>query len=225
MIENIYNIFFKLGEVVELRAMGLYGSNSLWQGYSKGIVSGYFNNADALEKNAHALDKAGANGVYFTLNPINPALLARAVNRLIVPKNTTQDSDIVFIRWLPLDLDPIRPAGISATDDEVREAVTLGEKISLWLENELCFARGVRACSGNGMHLLYRLPDLSNNQETHDLVVNALEAVISKFKNDKVDIDSKVTNPSRIWKYYGTTSRKGDSTSDRPHRKSFLYGE
>lgn len=221
-MKKIYSLFFLPGEVVELRALGFNGNSSLWKGYSKGVVSGYFNDAEALEKAAHALDSAGASGVYFTLNPVKPALLARSVNRLIVPKNTTQDSDIVCIRWFPLDLDPIRPAGISATDDEVKDAVSLGEKISLWLEKDFCFGRGIRAFSGNGMHLLYRLPDLPNNQETHELIDNALENVIAKFKNDKVDIDSKVTNPSRIWKFYGTSSRKGDSTPERPHRKSHI---
>ncbi|KQC05884.1 MAG: hypothetical protein APR62_01480 [Smithella sp. SDB] len=224
-MKRIYDMFFRPQEVVELRAIGLNGNSSLWKGFSKGIISGYFNNAEALEKAAGLLDSAGASGVYFTLNPVNPALLARAVNRLIVPKNTTQDSDIACIRWFPLDLDPIRPAGISATDEEAQEAICLGDKISVWLENEFCFTRGIRACSGNGMHLLYRLPDLPNNQETHELIVNVLETIIAKFKNDNVDIDSKVTNPSRIWKYYGTTSRKGDSTSERPHRKSFIYAE
>ncbi|KUG21831.1 hypothetical protein ASZ90_008404 [hydrocarbon metagenome] len=215
-------MFFRPQEVVELRAIGLNGNSSFWKGFSKGIVSGYFNDAEALEKAAHTLDSAGASGVYFTLNPVNAALLARAVNRLIAPKNTTQDSDIACIRWFPLDLDPIRPAGISATEEEVKEAVSLGEKIGLWLESDFCFARGIRAYSGNGMHLLYRLPDLPNNQETHEIIDNALESVIAKFKNDKVDIDSKVTNPSRIWKFYGTSSRKGDSTPERPHRKSHI---
>ena len=224
-MKAVYNIFFKRMEIAELRAIGLNGSNAFWQGYAKNIVSGYFDNSEAMDKAAMALDKVGATGVYFTLNPVNPALLARAVNRLIVPKSTTQDSDIACIRWLPLDLDPIRPTGISATNEEVRSAIDLSDKISRWLEEDYGFARSIRAFSGNGIHLLYRLPDLPNNQETHDLIVLALESVIDRFKNDKVDIDSKITNPSRILKYYGTTSRKGDPTLDRPHRKSFIYAE
>lgn len=223
MQRTIYKQFFYPGEVVELRAIGLYGNNSIWQGYTKGIVSGYFNDDEALEHAAQSLESKGAKGVYFTLNPVNPSLLARAVNRLIVPKSTTQDIDIVCIRWLPIDLDPIRPSGISSTNEELQDAIDLGNEISNWLEGEWNFARGLRACSGNGMHLLYRLPDLPNNQVTNELITQVIASIINKFKNNKVDIDSKVTNPSRIWKYYNTTSRKGDSTKDRPHRKSFMY--
>ena len=32
-----------------------------------------------------------------------------------------------------------------------------------------------------------------------------------------------MTNAARIWKLYGTTGRKGDSTATRPHRKSGLF--
>ena len=224
-MKNIYDLFFLHKEVAELRCIGLNGSSSFWQGYAKGIISGYFDDAVSMDKAALALDNVGATGVYFTINPVNPALLARAVNRLIVPKNTTQDSDIMCIRWFPLDLDPIRPAGISATDEEVNAAIELSKQIVRWLENKWGFTHGIRAFSGNGVHLLYRLPDLPNNHETHDLIVRTMESIIAHFKNDKVDIDSKITNPSRILKYYGTVGRKGDSTPDRPHRKSFIYAE
>ena len=60
-------------------------------------------------------------GVYVTLNPVNPALLARASNRLrTVGRNDalTSDADITKRRWLPIDLDPVRPSGISSTDQE-----------------------------------------------------------------------------------------------------------
>lgn len=42
----------------------------------------------------------------------------------------------------------------------------------------------------------------------------------SKFTDDHVDVDVKVFNPARITKLYGTYSRKGGNTPNRPHRIS-----
>lgn len=222
---DIYPLFFKPGEVAEIRAVGIAAKkNKAWEGFAaSGIVSGYFDDPGAFQQSADVLDRAEAKGVYVTINPVNPALLARAVNRLKVQKTTTQDKDIVCIRWLPIDLDPRRPADISSTEEETKAAAELARRIAAWLEGELGFARGVRAFSGNGFHLLYRLPDLPNNEETHQLIVSALAAIEGKFHNDQVDIDLTTVNPARIWKLYGTTGRKGDSTKDRPHRKSYVY--
>ncbi|MCX5818435.1 MAG: phage/plasmid primase, P4 family [Deltaproteobacteria bacterium] len=220
---QICPLFFAIGEVVEILAIGVSGKNPGWEGFSKGTISGYYNDPGAFDKGAGVLEAAEARGVYFTINPVNPALIARASNRLKAAKATTQDVDIVCIRWLPIDLDTKRPADISATEAEVQAAVDLGKKVAAWLEGELGFAKGIRAGSGNGCHLLYRLPDLPNNTETHQLVVDMIAAVAAKFKNDLVDVDVTTVNPARIWKLYGTTGRKGDSTADRPHRKSYLF--
>ena len=40
------------------------------------------------------------------------------------------------------------------------------------------------------------------------------------FDDSKSEVDSTVYNASRIWRVYGTWARKGDSTPDRPHRRS-----
>lgn len=223
-MRRTYECFFLPGEVTEIRAIDVKGSGPWGSTRGKGTVSGYFNNPDDFGRAAEALDKAGAKGVYFTINPVNPALLARAANRLIAaPANTTQDNDIRCIRWLPIDLDPIRPAGISSTDQEMQAAIDLAKKITTELEKEMGFARAVRGFSGNGVHICYRLPDLPNDEIHRNLIRNAIASVAFVFTNDRVDVDQKTFNPSRIWKLYGTTGRKGDSTPDRPHRKSYLY--
>ena len=224
-MQSVYERFFTPGEVVEIRAIGLSGKNPGWEGFARDTVSGYFDNAADFEKCAAILDKAKATGIYYTLNPVNPALLARACNRLKVMKYTTQDKDIVCIRWLPIDLDPIRPAGISATDAEVALAKETAKQIAAWMETEMVYAKAVRGFSGNGYHLLYRLPDLPNNAETHEFIVKSIGVLAERFKNDQVDIDVSVVNPARIWKLYGTTGRKGDHTPDRPHRKSYIMGD
>jgi len=224
----VYQTFFNPGEVVEIRAIGLFGKNPAWAGFcggaGGGIVSGYFDNGEEFARAAMSLDEAGATGAYFTLNPVNPALLARASNRLVAsPKYTSKDNDVQVIRWLPLDLDPVRPSGISSTDEEISAAKDIAREVTVYLEQDLGFAKGLRAHSGNGYHVLYRLPDLPNDDDHRGLIRKAIEAVEFKFRNDKVNIDLKVYNPGRIFKVYGTTARKGDSTKERPHRKSYLF--
>lgn len=237
MLEKVYQTFFTIGEVTEGRMIGgISGKNKAWAGSAFGakpILSGCFDNAKDLAQAACASDQAGAHGSYFVLNPIVPAFLSRAHNRLVAnPSQVTSDENIAAIRWLPIDLDPkiqaggnrwIGRPGISSTDEELGNAMDLGRRITEWLEGELGFAKAIRACSGNGVHLNYRLPDLENTRENVQLVRDCLHAIEERFRNDKVDIDLSVYNPARIWKIYGTTARKGDATEERPHRKSYLF--
>ncbi len=197
------------GEVAELRAFS-----------DRGTTSGYFDDYRELTSVAAGLDDRGYQ-VYVTLNPVLPALLARSENRLESrPKATTTDSDIVKRSWLPIDLDPVRPSGISASDLEKQAAIQRGAEIRGYLT-----ARGwpdpLEADSGNGAHLLYGV-DLPNDRESLELVRGVLEALDFLFSDGAVSVDTGVANAARIWKLYGTTARKGDSTEDRPHRRSRL---
>lgn len=231
-----YKAFFYPGEVTEIRAFGLSRNNALWDGFAsgEGVVSGYFNNAKDFGMCAEALDKAEAKGIYFTPNPVIPDLLARSVNKLKAGSNisaTTADKNILCIRWLLIDIDASYPHEIkvSATKQEVQETLKVRNKISKFLEEKCDLPRGISAMSGNGSHLCYRLSDfpimdkinIDQNPRVQGLkkILNFLQ---EKFGNEFVDIDQMVFNPARIWRLYGTTSRKGDNTDNRPHRRSYI---
>ena len=88
---------------------------------------------DALRRIQHA------SAVYFTPNHVKPDLLARAYNRAELVTNervqlTTADKDILERRWLLIDVDAVRPTGISATQAEKAAAERLVTAIdySLW---------------------------------------------------------------------------------------------
>lgn len=77
-------------------------------------IRGYFNDLEAAAREA-AKWSGNVPAIYVTLNPVNPALLALASNRLeTYAETTTSDTDILARRWLLVDLDPKRPAGARA---------------------------------------------------------------------------------------------------------------
>jgi hypothetical protein len=169
-------------------------------------------------------DAAESTGIYVTLNPVNPALLARRANRvkrrLGARDATTADGDILRRRWLPIDVDPVRPSGVSATGEEHRAACATVQAIRDALAEE-GWPAPVVADSGNGGHLLYRV-DLPNDDESTALVRDVLVALDARFSNDAAKVDTANFNAARIWKCYGTVSRKGDSTRDCLHRRSAI---
>jgi hypothetical protein len=224
---DVYDLFFNPGEVTEIRAFGTNGKSKAWEGWSRGTVFGYFDNAAAFGEAAEALDKAGARGIYFTVNPCNLDFMAKAANRLKVPDEKTaltQDKDILCIRWMLLDLDAkyAHDTQVSASKEELEKTLLLRNEIYKWLKHEFKFTLPIPACSGNGAHMVYRVPDLPNNDESKFLIKKCLRALNLKFNSADVDIDLSVFNPARIWKLYGTTARKGDQYKDRVHRKSYI---
>lgn len=204
-IFNAATVIAEPNGVVEVRILGT----------KKGTVSGYF---DDMAKLADQVARwNGRASVYVTLNPVIPDLLARANNRLReFTKEAVADGDIVRRRWLPLDFDPVRPSGISSTNDEHRAALDLAVQVRRWLRQQE-WPDGIGADSGNGAHLLYRI-DLPNDEDSRDLVERVIRSVAFQFSDDTVSVDLTTSNSARIWKLYGTVACKGDSTPDRPHR-------
>ena len=78
-----------------------------------------------------------------------------------------------------IDLDPERPSGVSATDDELKKARRKADKIRAYLRNE-GFNDPVLAVSGNGYHLLYRC-DMGASKETDDCLKAFLQAFLLNF--------------------------------------------
>lgn len=193
--------------VIEIRAMN-----------SK-TTSGYYNDYALAAKAIQALD-GNFPAIYFVLNEINPACLARAKNRYrqIYKEPTTADIDIIMRRWLPIDVDPKRPSGVSATNEEHEYSLQKTSTIREYLWS-IGWGDPIFSSSGNGGHLCYRL-DLANNAENTALIKDFLAALAQKFSDNRADVDTSVFNASRIWKVYGTLAGKGDSLPERPHRRA-----
>jgi len=213
-IMKALSVLHSHGEVIELRAP---------KAGRAGTVSGYFDAPAALAREALGWENR-APGVYVTLHAIEPALLARARNRVVEHAcSTTGNSDVLRYRWLPIDLDPARPSGISSTDGEHEIAIARAYAVLGWLVEELGVSSNsiVVANSGNGAHVLVRI-DEPSDATTEELVKRAIAAVDLRWTTADVTVDTSVSNPARIWRLYGTLARKGDETADRPHRRSRL---
>jgi hypothetical protein len=208
-IQRGISLLFQPGDVVEVRIPKTRA----------GVVAGYFDNLPAMATAiAEADAKYQAGGVYYVLNRIDPALLGRAYNRLKEhAEYTTADNNIRRRRWLPVDLDPVRPAGVSSSEDEHAAALARAQTIATEMATE--WGLPILADSGNGAHLLYRL-DLSNNEDGLKLVAGTLAALDQRYSDETVKVDVTCANAARIWKAYGTVARKGDSIPGRPHRIS-----
>lgn len=183
-----------------------------------GTYSGYFDDIGRLVDAVARFRQA--RGIYITMNAVSPAVLARANNRLrrAGRGTTTSDADVTGRRWLLLDIDPVRPAGVSATDAEREAAMQRAAAIRDALRAE-GWPDPIEADSGNGMHLLYRINLPADDGQ---LVRRCLAVLAARFDDDAVRIDQGVHNAARIVRLYGTIAAKGDPTPDRPHRMSRL---
>ena len=222
-----------VGEFLELlHPEGVYEIRIISTPSSKGgtfrrNASGYFSRHDVAAKEVTKWARMEPPGIYCTLNPVNPSLLARSVNKIqFNPKHTTTDADILRRRWLLIDIDPKRPSGMSATDTEKQKAIETGRAIRQWLSSR-GWPDPIRMMSGNGCYAIYRI-DLPNDEQATELLRSFLHALAERFNSDTADVDRSVYNASRILKIGGTWARKGDNLvgfdgiEDRPHRQSYF---
>ena len=182
----------------------------------KPTISGYFR-ADSPNIEEQ-LRRYPDRTFYQTLNAINPACYSRGQREKLLPnpKETTSDKDILGYCWILIDADPVRPSGVSSTDEEKENARQVSRKIYGYLKS-LGFCDPIAADSGNGYHLLYRIQAELGSK---DAIADFLKVLNMWFSNESVLVDTAVYNPARITKLYGTVARKGANSKERPHRYS-----
>jgi hypothetical protein len=176
-------VYLRDGTVAEIRA---FGEERGW----KKTYSGWFDDPESFVAEVLRLEKAEFE-VYSTLNPCKGDLLARGCNKLVTAKSSTSDDGILQRRWIPVDLDPKRESGVSATDEEKAAAYNLALRIRADLAE-----RGipsVLADSGNGFHLLIPV-DLPNTPARLALVDGFLKALDARYSTEAVDVDVTVAN-------------------------------
>lgn len=202
------------GELFEVRII----SNG-----KKQPISGYFTSQETLINALGKIDPRGKN-FYITLNVLNEALYGREQHdRFVLGATSTNDTDVTRYKWLFIDLDPERISGVSSTEEELNKAENLALDVADYL-NGIGFEEPVKALSGNGYHLLYKV-DFPNTDANRQIVVKCLQVLAAIFDNADVKIDTVNSNPSRICKLHGTLAQKGADTAKRPHRMSRILSD
>ena len=217
-IIHALRLWFQAGDVFEVRVLDAVSADYR----REHIESGYFD-YEHISAVPEALKRLlSFRGVYVTVNPVNPDLLARAVNRLRpAGRNpTTADTDIVRRRWLLIDCDPRRASGVSSSNAEHESALAKAREIRDGLSS-LGWADPIMTDSGNGAQLMYRIDLPADDGE----LVRHVIGEIAKASSEQVAIDTSVHNPARIWRLPGTMNCKGDSIPERPHRMARILEE
>jgi len=143
--EQIYkwwNIFQKDGdELCEIRCMDASGKT----------YSGYYRDVERLIADVEPLSNRDNLQIYFVLNSINKDCYDRPQRERIIekPKNTTSDNDIIGRTKILLDFDPVRPAGIGSTKEQLEDAHKVARAIYLTKgsTSRLCVVRGTGGMS------------------------------------------------------------------------------
>ena len=218
-IDFLKSLAHELTEVRILRSnryMPLSGKRE----YVGETVSGYYT-PDAYPKLIEDIvpfeGDADTKGIYITLQCADPALHARAENRLrFNARETTSDDWITHFTVFPIDVDSANPSGTSASKAELDASKQEADRIACFLKQ--LGIPYVPAMSGNGWHILIYVHLLENTPENAARWKAVGDLVAARFGSDV-----KNYNPSRVWKLYGTTAKKGDSTEERPHRVSTIW--
>lgn len=164
------------------------------------------NDTDGLVAAAHSMPAGG--GVYLEINPVREGLTTKA-----------KAADVVWRRWLFLDIDPLKAPGFekqSATQQEKEHAGEAAQEIFDHLL-QAGWPSPLVMDSGNGWYLLYRI-DLPNDESSRKLIRSVLYHLESKVADRVCSFDKSVHNADRIARLPGTWNRKGETTEDRPHR-------
>ena len=185
--------------------------------------SGFFSRHDQFLSELARLESTGdRTAIYWLPQPLPEAFAVARVregdtgkNRVVRAATTVRDEDITDREWLLLDVDPVRPTDTSSTQEELDGALALARTVATTMTSERGWPTPVLAVSGNGAHLMWRCRLAAKSEAPW---LRAMEARFEPLAAGTQSVDTRVGNPARIWKAYGTTARKGSDTPERPHR-------
>jgi hypothetical protein len=151
-------------------------------------------------------------------------------------RELTKNEDIDTLQWLFIDIDTTRSPELAGDPERKKEFDAVQHECSTDAEKAATKvvatnilqdldARGwpqpLLGDSGNGFHILCKL-NMGNNQHNIHMLVDCLKALAAKHNCAVADIDCAVFNASRLTRAYGTTTRKGTNTPERPFRRNRL---
>jgi hypothetical protein len=191
-----------------------------WDRHGTGLVpldryastfAAWYDRADMLATDACMLKRLSA---YITINPVRRDLMLRATE-MKKADATTKEVDIKVVRWFYVDIDSVRPQGISATDVELTRAIELRDQI---LDDHGWRGHALWGCSGNGGWILVRVEDRPADDTTKSWATRWLRALDRRYKSPSVVVDLQTASPSHLMPLPGTVKYKGAASAERPWR-------
>lgn len=169
--------------------------------------------------------------IYTTLNRLDQDTFQRddhvlSMDKPLASGPRVDSGNVARVTGILFDIDPFRANGDkkdSTTDSEHQAAIQAAD----FLKHKLSFMgwpEPVVGSSGNGAALRY-LCDLPASDETKDLLSCALKAANGMLPEEfaaQVEVDPVVFDLPRISKVFGTMTRKGPGTIERPHRRAAI---
>ena len=163
-------------------------------------------------------------GYYCT---INPAPLTDVIKGKLL-KKLTSDTEIKFCYWILVDIDPVRTDAAcktwNTTETETDAAVAVAE----WCKNLLAtglpnLQLSIENRTGNGCCLIYPVERITAQEHKQILswIANQYAESIGTA-TPTVTFDTKVCNPSRVWRIPGTVGRKPGDDITRPKVKKCI---
>jgi P4 family phage/plasmid primase-like protien len=183
-----------------------------------GTATGYFN-SEAAALQTIENEPSEYIAAWFTLNPLRPRPGIELNPSVLKTVSTAAaDADVERRSWLLIDCDPQRPANTNSTEAEKQESRKQVDAVRNYLRDR-GWPEPVLADSGNGWHLLYRI-DLPNDEAATETVRAALGRLAQIFNTGASKVDAGNYNAARLCKVYGSWSRKGEHSVERPRRRS-----
>ena len=209
------NMFVQPDHLVELRCSGILTKEIPYPVTLHGFYSAEHLDQLALDAGVWG---ASTRGTYISLNPIYPDATNEPLNHLQRRSRLAKlpNTAILDRRWLLIDIDAVRPAEVSSTDEEKAKTLSLANAVKEHL-NEMGWPDPVVGDSGNGTHLLYRI-----DVPTWDggLIRRVLVALSERFDNSCARIDKTAFEATHLFRLYSSWVRIGKNTRERPHRQS-----
>jgi hypothetical protein len=231
-------LLFRPGQLVELRAKK---TDENWRGF-------YYNDHEKLAETVLRLDNdPRVAALYYVINPVRPDIPkqrgvtvnpnAEQVDAIVdgPTQSLTRNPDIDTLNWLFVDVDTTRAPHLKDTDkkafDDIQHECSTNEEKAATKQvavqvleylAEKGWPQPLLGDSGNGYHLQFLLNMMNSDHNIH-MLVDCLKALAKKFDCAVADIDCAVFNAARLTRAYGSTTRKGTNTAERPYRQNKLY--
>jgi archaellum biogenesis ATPase FlaH len=182
------------------------------------ISGGLYDDTVKAIQDAMVLDQnPNVKNVYVSTQPVKNYLPSQALNLQVNGCRPPKNEDIERLKNYFIDIDPVRPSGTIASDDQVSQVKNARTQLLNYL-SLTGFPEMLEQFSGNGIQMFGKI-DLEVSDVNIQVLKGATATLAKQYGTDQVKFDLAIYNPARLCRCPGTTNRKGEQTGNLFHRK------